>query len=221
KSAFAAHLWLDQHIAHVCHFCIGGRDSTLLPANFVASLREQLDRLLPGYPEAVRQCAASTAPAGTIHGEVHTGSAQDSDIAGVRIGTLYLGSIPPDQAFDLYIRRPLRRLEKQGQLRPLVILVDALDEAISKSEPTILSLLCGANDLPTEVRFVLTTRPLSPILDALCGLPYVTISAGDQRNQEDVRRFLAQQWDQEEELRRQVGRWGADWDRTRFIEHLA
>ncbi|GIV85501.1 MAG: hypothetical protein KatS3mg052_2508 [Candidatus Roseilinea sp.] len=96
-----------------------------------------------------------------------------ADVTGVKL-IERLSDMPPERAFDVGLRQPLRLLAEQGNLQPLTLLVDALDEAWQayQNHPSIVELLAGAADLPPQVRFILlarnksesceTLRPVSP-----------------------------------------------------------
>ena len=54
----------------------------------------------------------------------------------------------------------------------MLILVDALDEAVTAPEPSIVTLLAGSQDLPRGVRFVLTSPNEPRVLDQFDGDAY-------------------------------------------------
>ena len=76
------------------------------------------------------------------------------------------------------------------------MLVDALDEVrYHRSSQTLLDWLCGAPELPANVRFVLTSRPEEELLAVLRAkqaqwLRTVEISNTDPRVHEDSRRYV-------------------------------
>ncbi len=113
-----------------------------------------------------------------------------------------------EQAFGLVIRRPLWKVTEAGSLPPTLILVDALDEALTyHSTPNILHLLQKCNDLPPQVRWVLTSRPEPQVTQALADLPVEILDAADPQHQADVRQYLRARMG---ELEKTARIWGMD-----------
>src|SRR5206468_11989734 len=71
--------------------------------------------------------------------------------------TLFRSS--PETAFSRVVREPLETLFRDGFDQQVVILLDALDEALLSGEKqNIISLLARVNYMPAGVRFIITTR---------------------------------------------------------------
>lgn len=219
KSAFVAHLWQVHKLPHAVHFCIGGRGGTIEPLSFVKSIAEQLAKQLSTFAEALIETQELFADQNiTITSSVQTGNVQaGGQVTGVE---LHLHNLSPEQAFDRMLRHPLSHLSKNQLLTPVLIVVDALDEALTYGniEHSIVGLLAQANDLPGEVHFFLTTRPDSRILDALHGFPHLLVDANSQDNRADIVNYLRQCWDTDGQLRDALGRWG--WNKFRSIKQL-
>jgi len=226
KSAFAAHLWQNHHLPSAVHFCIAGRGGTVEPAAFAQSLHEQLAENLPGFSEAFRamqevQYGKAQQPI-YVHSEVHTGNVEDgAEVTGVKIVQNFQ-TLPPENAIDLALRRSLKHLETQNRLSTLVlILVDALDKALTTSAPKyIMALLAQAQDLPEAVRFLLLSRPEGHVLDVFRQVPHQIILAESEENRRDIHAYLERAWDENAALRSHVQDWGGEWDRQTFAERL-
>jgi len=225
KSAFAAHLWLDHGLPHAVHFCIAELGGTIAPLSFVESLNQQLKDNLTGFAEAFRQVqeeryADARRP---IHVEAHvqTGDvAPGGEVTGVRV-IQQIRDLPPEEALDFALRRPLQRMAENGALPQTILLVDALDEARTHfSHPNILDLLARAHDFPPPVRFILLSRPEVDILDAFREVPVEVIHAESEENRRDVTAYLHRAWEQAPDLRQKVQAWGAKWDAAAFAAHL-
>jgi len=74
----------------------------------------------------------------------------------------------------------------------ILILVDALDEALTFGSPNITTLLAGASDLPDCVRFVLTSRIEPKVIDQFLQRRQLNLSdpAHADDNSGDVRAYL-------------------------------
>lgn len=95
----------------------------------------------------------------------------------------------PEDAFNRAVREPLEALLHNEFDQQIVILVDALDEALSYSGSTnIVSLLTHLNELSPRVRFILTSRPDSGVENAFLNADTLALSAPqfDQSNQMDI-----------------------------------
>jgi hypothetical protein len=206
KSAFAAHLWQDHGLPHAVHFCIAGRSGTIEPLSFVESLNQQLKDNLTGFAEAFRQVqeeryADARRP---IHVEAHvqTGDvAPGGEVTGVKV-IQQIRDLPPEEALDFALRRPLQRMAENGALPQTILLVDALDEARTYfSRPNILDLLARAHDFPPPVRFILLSRPEADILGAFQEVPVEVIHAESEENRRDVTAYLHREWEENPALR--------------------
>jgi tetratricopeptide (TPR) repeat protein len=221
KSAFGAHLWLEKGMVDAAHFCIAGQGGTVEPLAFVRSLGEQLAARVPGFGQALADSEAEysdqriTVTAAVSASVVHDGA----EVTGIRIVNLHLGALPPEQAFERMVRRPLRRLERAGKLLPLTLMVDALDEAATYGGGAgILDLLARTDDLPRQVRFLLTSRAEPQVETWFCGVPHEIIDAQSEQNRDDVRRYLAGQFAKRPELQEAAARQG--WDQVQFTETI-
>jgi AAA ATPase domain len=167
------------------HVCEAIRDSTLNPQRFVVSLSQQLARHYPAFEHALRQ-ANSDKP--TIHIDQHV-EHNYGQVAGVMIDHLVLDDRPKD-AFDRLVRAPLEALYSQGFREPVVILIDALDEALTwSSGVNIVTLLECADLLPPQVRWVLTSRTDQRVLWSFQNAVEFDLTEDVQGSQDDVRAY--------------------------------
>ncbi len=220
KSAFIAYLWQRVQISDAVHLCIGGRGGTTEPLSFVQSLAVQLTHRVPGFGQALVEAQEAFPDRNviiTVSQPIK--SMEGGQVTGVSIQHLEVRGLPPETAFDRLIRLPLRALDEGGELPQVVILVDALDEAVAHvSRPYIVEILRQAHDLPLQVRFVLTSRPDPSVLGSFADLPHVTIEAQSPENQEDVAHYLTHILQCNKQL---VGILiDAGWDEARFVNDL-
>ena len=129
------------------------------PVTFTRSLAQQL---LARYPEVytaafrdaldIPSNIRGKAQAGTVHA--------GAVVAGVYVENLFLPGLNPQEVFNRCVRNPLQKLYTSGFDSPITILVDSLDEALSSEQGvTIVDLLSNLEQLPPQVRFILTSRP--------------------------------------------------------------
>ncbi|HEX5702374.1 MAG TPA: WD40 repeat domain-containing protein [Pyrinomonadaceae bacterium] len=105
---------------------------------------------------------------------------------GVEIAELHVSNLSSRAAFDSIVRGPLEGMYTGGFKEQIVILIDGLDESLSyDAENTIVALLGQATDLPSQVRFVLTSRPDERITAAL-GEPDLDLIKNAPDNETDV-----------------------------------
>ncbi|KAF7973539.1 hypothetical protein HWV62_14978, partial [Athelia sp. TMB] len=99
-----------------------------------------------------------------------------------------LASAPLSRQFRDLICAPLRRHPKHS---PIVVVIDALDEGISKELEVILSRDIG--DLPADLRLFITSRPTRSIERCLGGKGYVklhVIELDSDQNQQDIATYV-------------------------------
>jgi hypothetical protein len=169
------------------HFC-SARDTTWIdPLVFAGSLATQLANRYPAYLKLLED----------LQQEKHIGidvkQTVQEVVNGQVIGVVINVSGPsPESAFNRVVREPLKALLSGGMNEQVVILVDALDEALSYSgTPTIVSLLAKTDQLSPQVRLLLTTRQEERVENQLLEVKELSLSIpGDQRNQDDIRRYV-------------------------------
>lgn len=217
KSAIAARLvqFSDGDVAHppgcshlgkdflsAVHFCYASYDDWILPERFARSLSSQLAMR---YPEFAKALASDL----NIKVDLHVGESLGT-VIGVQIVNYHAES--PEAVFDDLVRQPLKALckEKVSFAGLLVILVDGLDEALSYSGPvSILRLLAACNNLPPQVKLLLTSRPREEVLRPFRPLEPLILDAHSKENEDDLLFYLRRRFEESESLR------GMVWDGSR------
>jgi len=127
------------------------------PRAFARSVAEQLTHNLAGFSEAL---ASTLRDRVQIAVEQTVSSITGGSVTGVRIDRLDLGALSDEACFDNALREPLKELYADGFDRPVIIVVDGLDEAATYTgRIDAIRLLARLTDLPAKVRFLLTMRP--------------------------------------------------------------
>jgi hypothetical protein len=175
------------------HFCSVRDRRWINPHVFAESLTRQLSDRYDGYALAVLR---NIAPTVNITLEVRENWGR---VIGAEIGTLVVTAAPED-VFDRLVREPLEALSRiptsSGSPEQVVILVDALDEALTYSgQVTIADLVAQTDNLPSNVRFILTCRPSNDLLRTLRrgGAAEATLSprrSGSDQVLHDVQDYL-------------------------------
>jgi hypothetical protein len=150
------------------HFCSGDH-RWISPHRFSEAVSHQLGRY-PEFSEALAESLRPRAgegktPAQVIHQEVRRVE-KNGVVIGSIIKNITVGEeVRPEHAFTRLVLEPLQALSPQEEGHKVVILVDALDEALAHSgKANIVSLLAGAKDLPKGVHFLLTCRNDSSLI---------------------------------------------------------
>jgi WD40 repeat protein len=180
---------LIRHLADVLgpvgvHFCSARESSSISPVAFAEKLGSQLSRAVPGFAEALLE-AAKGSPVVEIRQTVT--ASPGANIMGMQVEQIEVRGQSPYQAFDQLVGAPLRALDLAET--KLLILVDALDEARRwGTRPNILDLIANSDDLPAQVHWILTSRPVDEVTD-LDGSPLVMESLGAE-NTEDLGAYV-------------------------------
>jgi WD40 repeat protein len=147
------------------HCCMADTSATLEPGRFVASLAAMLSSRIDAYAGMLNDPAIL---------ELFEGADRD-----------------PSSAFDAAVLALLHKLHVAPGVRRF-LLIDALDEALLRDgRPTIVDVLSTRiGRLPPWLRIVATTRGEPDVLRQLRGLRAQILNASDDRNQDDVRRFI-------------------------------
>src|SRR6185295_5359077 len=141
------------------HFCRALDPSALDPLRFVEALATRLAQRSSAYALALTQLGEQKIEINASQTVVtaETGA----EITVVRIGSLRIGELSAELAFERFVRSPLAALSDTGLRTPILVLVDALDESFTlRSHETLISLIRGvlASTPPTLFRFILTSR---------------------------------------------------------------
>jgi len=92
-----------------------------------------------------------------------------------------------EELFGLLFEEPLSQIRMDNNV---AIVIDALDECSSQFKNEFEdALVRKVSDLPSWIRFVITTRPL-PSCDRLSGAVQIEISPADSKNEEDLETFF-------------------------------
>ncbi|CAM5448260.1 hypothetical protein GCM10010329_34710 [Streptomyces spiroverticillatus] len=143
------------------HFCAAGDRHWIDPHTFADSLSHQLKYRYPAFADAVQSALAPT-----VSIRQHVGDNWGT-VVGAEIEQLVVSASPEDR-FQRLVREPLEALARTTPGRPVVILVDALDESLHYGGGvSIADLVLRTAALPLTVRFVVTCRPMSTLLHAL------------------------------------------------------
>ncbi len=135
------------------HFCVGRTQGDLIsPNHFASALAQQLSDHYVDYATAA---VNALDPAFQIDQRVQQNLGQ---VIGIKTNTLIVNGRHPDEVYRLAVRLPLKALLASQPALRILILVDALDEALLFDEQqNIVALLAGSTDLG-GVRFLLTCR---------------------------------------------------------------
>jgi hypothetical protein len=135
------------------HFCDSNLGQTVIAQAFSESLAAQLASRHPGYATAI---VRRTAPEITVRIEAGQVSAP---LIGISAETIVSSAKDARDVYDQLVRQPLAALAAEaGPPRPIFIVVDALDDALAGTPPTVVDLLAESLDFPAQVRFLVTTR---------------------------------------------------------------
>ena len=176
KSAIVAHLAQTRKNIVAYHFCQATDPNTLKPGQIVRSLSAQLMKqkeTLPGYGQALLNTIKSPTLAAKV--EITFKEATNSEITEVFIANLKSsnegkeGQEDLDSLLEILIRAPLAALGDYQESLPerAIFLLDGLDVAVSSAAAaqddedivTLLANFSEAENLPSWVRFILTSRP--------------------------------------------------------------
>lgn len=195
----ADYVHIQRNFLSGFHFCSARNGGWINPESFTRSLSSQLSMR---YPEFAR--ALSTDPQIKTHIEQHIEKNLGSAI-GMWIENYYAES--SEALFNKLIRQPLVALCQNGEVSgPLVILIDGLDEALSYSgRLTIINLLAACEDLPDQVRMLLTSRHKDEVLDYFKSLEPFIVYAGIEQNKSDISHYIRYRFQTSDELKKKAG----------------
>jgi len=161
KTAFAARLEVEEPTVAGVHFCQYHNAETKEPRRVICSLAYWLAAKLPEYRELLERTVLL------------------EEIPGMEAGTL----------FDALLVTPLAKVTPPE--RPVMVVVEALDEAHARGNNPLASLLTiQTRRLPDWFRFLVTARPEPELVRVLDGAEIYRIDAADARCRADLIAYL-------------------------------
>ena len=169
------------------HFCQAGTGAAA-PKALADNLARQLAAKVAPFADAVVDSLG--ARANVIRIEQHVGEAQE--VVGIQTQqlSLDLGELGDEPSFNRALRDPLKRLYERGYTAPMLLVVDALDEAIPYPTRSIPELLAALGDLPPAVRVLATTRPDPPVMFLFPGAAAIDLIGDAPPRSDDVRTYV-------------------------------
>ncbi len=188
---------LAKDFLSAAHFCYARNGGWISPVGFARSISSQLAMR---YPEFAKAIASDLGIKVDQHIKENLGT-----VIGIQILNYHAES--PEAVFDDLVRQPLKAMcEIRGFAGPIVILVDGLDEALSYSGPvSIVRLLAACDDLPPQVRLLLTSRRRDDVLSHFRPLRPFILYAHSKMNERDLRSYLRRRFEESESLRKMTG----------------
>src|SRR5262249_29812382 len=160
-------------------FCRAGKATV---AELAQRLSDQLAASVDGFADALQATAGPGITIRDVHVDVH------GDVhAGGTVSGVVLPRQDGKQAFSAGVAGPVRHLREQGAGEPIVLLVDAVDEAADVGEVNTLSRLLAALD---EVHLIVTCRPDPPVLSDFRAAAHKLDLIADTPADDDVRRYI-------------------------------
>ena len=202
KTALGGRLWqlsrgvsragpLGPSFLSAVHFCSATNSAWVSPYSFLASMAHQLQRFEPYARALVEQRAGPVRMDISMHAERVEGQQ-----IGIYIRSFSLSeAVPLEDVFVSLVRAPLDALLRSQPATRVVLLVDALDEALEygggSGAKTIVSLLGEAASLPPGVRLIVSTRPQHRVLRWLPNARLCELVRGEgrARSHADIERF--------------------------------
>ena len=100
-----------------------------------------------------------------------------------------LNNMGVEELFALLFKEPLSAVGDPG--RNMLMVLDGLDESEYQGRNELLDVIAKQFcKLPSWIRFLVTTRPATNIIEKLKDLKPFELQSNDEKNQEDIRRFF-------------------------------
>ena len=170
------------------HFCIAA-SGTIAPKAIAQNVAEQLTRSVKGFGDALVATLSDRVQISTVQqiGRVEAGGSA----TGVYIGRLDLGTLGDELSFDRTLRDPLQKLYQGGYKEPMLLLVDALDEAQTYTGSiSLIELLEKLAYLPRQVRMLATTRPDPRVLKCFREVKPFDLISDAPSDADDIRLYV-------------------------------
>jgi hypothetical protein len=177
-----------RSVVKAAHFCQAS-SRNISPLAFAENIANQLTGTVKGFGDAL---AATLAERVQISVAQQIGTvAAGANVTGLSVGRIDLGALGDELSFDRAFTQPLKKLYASGYSEPVLLLVDALDEADTYTGVKIPDLLSRLSDLPTPIRILATTRDEPEVLKFFRSIkPFDLVKDADS-DVDDVRTYVA------------------------------
>jgi WD40 repeat protein len=184
KTAFAAHFAATGPHVAIAHFCSSEDTRTVRPSTAIRSVAAGLASLLPDYGQAL----ANTVDPARLSIRVDLRVAAAQHVAAVVINHLYAPRAADE--LDILLLAPLSIMPVPPG--PVVLIIDALDEALTHAEDeNLVTILATARGLPSWVRLICTTRPDDRVRQRLLDSDVLDLESETQLASEDLARYAS------------------------------
>jgi len=192
---------ITPHLLSAAHFC-SARDSTWIdPRIFARSVSLQLAGKFKEFSQALIDTGEKTT---LLQAQLSAGEVKDHAlVAGFIIHNLILSGGNSQEAFNRTVAEPLQAIFNKGFSSPILILADGLDESLHHGrDVTISMLLSRLKNLPSQVRFILTSRPEPKVENEFPDADTLFLSAADfdEHNRKDVKTYVEWRFKQDNGL---------------------
>ena len=179
---------LGRDFLSYAHFCVAHDSRSLDPSRFIEALSLQLAARYSDFATALVSSSDQRAVKLEVRQSIGvTGRA--AQVTGVRIERLEIGDLSPRAAFDQLLRKPLAQVCSANFNEKIVILIDGIETALGYSgTENLVTLLSYANDLPSQVRWIITSRSHPAVLSTIQGAT-VDLIRDAPRAEDDVRNY--------------------------------
>jgi hypothetical protein len=189
------------NLLNAAHFC-SARDSTWIdPRIFARSVSLQLAGRFQEFSQALIETGEK---ATHMQAQVTAGVAHEhAVVAGFIINNLILAGGNSQEAFNRTVVEPLQTIFQKGFNQPMIILVDGLDESLHhRGDVSIPMLFSGLKSLPSQVRFILTSRRDPRVENELPDADTLFLSAlnFEEHNRKDVRAYVDWRFKEDKDL---------------------
>jgi hypothetical protein len=168
EPAAAADLNCIRSTVSAIHFCQATSGNA--PRAFAESVAKQLASTVPGFADCVVSSLAERKQV-NVNATVNVQRAEHSTITGIELN-LQLGSLTDEPAFDGLLHEPLKALYGGGYSKPILVIVNALDESlIYTGTPKLPHLLTRLGEIPSQFRILVTTRNDPEVLKLFRSVP--------------------------------------------------
>jgi hypothetical protein len=177
-----------RKVVKSAHFCQAA-SRNVTPQAFAESIANQLTVTVKGFGDALASTLAERVQI-TATQTVRT-VATGATVTGVTIGRIDLGTLGDELSFDRAFTQPLKKLYASGYTEPMLLLVDALDEADTYTGVKLPDLLSRLADLPTPIRILASTRDEPRVLKFFRDIKPFDLIKNAEPDVDDVQAYAA------------------------------
>ncbi len=180
---------LKKDFLAASYFCTASDNRSTIPNVFSKSVTDQV---MIKYPSILEKYLSHLGIQSKTTVNVSQTDISANNVVGLVIKELHIHEIDHQSIFERIFLGLVKLIISDDPKKKLIILIDALDESFRNYHHTsIISLISNLEGLSNNIRFLITSRDESKIIDCFANATTLNLSDNLELNKEDIKQYIS------------------------------